>query len=906
MVQLSLLLVSVSSAQVFNDNFDRPNAADLGNGWIEKNPPAFSINGNRVAKGATAEAFADNLTYRQTSESILDGEASVELRFDSMPPGYPQLFVRGQASTIGQPGNFDGYLLFVDNNPELALLDRIENGAFIQLAQIPIYPPLNVTDNYRLRLRATGTDPVGLEANVERLVGSAWEVVGQAAIADNADTRIRESGTVGFTGFVEGDTYTFDNFQRIDLDVATSLVDFDSPTPPGTSGDLLLGEFDGLDFGVGEWRWESAFGPNSTNHIFFGSDSGTSRSIGLVGNPRVLESVRVFSSTAGVLTISDDTGQSASQTITTGGMQTVLTGWAQASAVIDLDFPGGWEMGFDDISTRNTGGSNPLPVLSGVSPTSVTVGSPGITLSVSGSGFMPESVLRWDGADRATTVISGSQLEAAIGANDLDSVGTAVVTVSNPSPGGGISAPRSVQIVAPGGETFFDDFQRPDNADIGNGWTEKYPPAFALQGGEVTSINTSPIDYHDAIVYRPVTEDRLNAEVGLEFRVLPGQSFPQVHARIQRDTITGNDQLHDYLFFVDGFEPDPGRAMIAIQPPTTGPQNYECYMLAVPFPTRLVVQDRYRLRFQVQGTDPVVLTGTVDRFDGNTWQVFATATALHDDNTVRDPNLFCATATMPPPIRTAGAVGFAKWEISNEVLDNFFWNTIDGGNPVPTLASVSPDQVAAGGPGLTLMLTGSQFFPGSTVLWNGANRPTTYQSATLLEADIAANDIASPGSVAVTVRNPAPGGGVSNAQTLTIVGSGGGANLVDFDNPTPSGGPFALLEGEFEGLDFGVGQWRWEGAFGPDPTNHVFFASEVGTSRTLAFVGGPAVLRRLSVFAGEAGTLTLTDDAGQQRSQIVSPGALTSVETGWMQPASVVTVNFTGGWALGVDDIEWE
>src|SRR5438874_2276468 len=32
---------------------------------------------------------------------------------------------------------------------------------------------------------------------------------------------------------------------------------------------------------------------------------------------------------------------------------------------------------------------------------------------------------------------------------------------------------------------------------------------------------------------------------------------------------------------------------------------------------------------------------------------------------------------------------------------------------------------------------------------------------------------------------------------------------VDFDNPAPPGASFDLLNGVFQGIDFGTGQWRW-------------------------------------------------------------------------------------------------
>ncbi len=90
------------------------------------------------------------------------------------------------------------------------------------------------------------------------------------------------------------------------------------------------------------------------------------------------------------------------------------------------------------------------------------------------------------------------------------------------------------------------------------------------------------------------------------------------------------------------------------------------------------------------------------------------------------------------------------------------------GNPVPATTGLSPASATAGGAPFTLTVNGSGFITGSVVQWNGAVRTTTYVSSTQLTASITATDIATAGTASVTVFNPAPGGGTSNAQTFTI------------------------------------------------------------------------------------------------------------------------------------------
>ena len=88
----------------------------------------------------------------------------------------------------------------------------------------------------------------------------------------------------------------------------------------------------------------------------------------------------------------------------------------------------------------------PAPLATSLSPTNANVGGPALTLTVTGSGFIPESVVRWNGIVRPTTFVSGTSLQAAISAADIAAVGTAQVTVFTPGPGGGTSSPLTFTI----------------------------------------------------------------------------------------------------------------------------------------------------------------------------------------------------------------------------------------------------------------------------------------------------------------------------------------------------------------------------------------------------------------------------------------------------------------------------
>jgi hypothetical protein len=84
-------------------------------------------------------------------------------------------------------------------------------------------------------------------------------------------------------------------------------------------------------------------------------------------------------------------------------------------------------------------------------------------------------------------------------------------------------------------------------------------------------------------------------------------------------------------------------------------------------------------------------------------------------------------------------------------------------NPVPLLNQpLIPTSTAPGSDSFTLTVSGSGFTAGSTVQWNGSPLATTFISGSMVRAVVPASYVANPGTFAITVSNPAPGGGTSN------------------------------------------------------------------------------------------------------------------------------------------------
>lgn len=136
---------------------------------------------------------------------------------------------------------------------------------------------------------------------------------------------------------------------------------------------------------------------------------------------------------------------------------------------------------------------------------------------------------------------------------------------------------------------------------------------------------------------------------------------------------------------------------------------------------------------------------------------------------------------------------------SNNIV--LFVNGVAMNNSVPALFSISPSMAMAGSGSFILTLNGSNFIPGSQVRFNGLLRATTYVSANRLTAVIPASDITTAVNDAVSVENPLPGGGQSNALLFTVIPVSGVPGLPNtgfgLDDPKPTANNTLLAIGGF-------------------------------------------------------------------------------------------------------------
>jgi hypothetical protein len=116
----------------------------------------------------------------------------------------------------------------------------------------------------------------------------------------------------------------------------------------------------------------------------------------------------------------------------------------EAPVVVTNPSPGGGASNPLGLSVRN-----PSPALASISPAQGTVGENGLTVRLTGTGFVTTSVARFGFDARPTRRISPTELEVDLTAADLGTAGAFPIAVLNPTPGGGVSGPVQLSLVNP-------------------------------------------------------------------------------------------------------------------------------------------------------------------------------------------------------------------------------------------------------------------------------------------------------------------------------------------------------------------------------------------------------------------------------------------------------------------------
>jgi uncharacterized repeat protein (TIGR01451 family) len=450
---------------------------------------------------------------------------------------------------------------------------------------------------------------------------------------------------------------------------------------------------------------------------------------------------------------------------------------------------------------------NPVPTLSALSPTSATVGSGSVQVTVTGTGFIWSSTVQWNGSAKTTTYVGATQLQITLAASDLATAGVAQVTVSNPSPGGGASSsvaftinnpapvlnslipasgiagsgPNTIIVSGTGfvpssvvqwnGSSRSTTFVSATRlwvaltaADVASAGSSQITVTNAGPGGGTSSGVTftvnNPLPFLNWIDPPWATAGNSGVTVTLNGSGFVSGSVVQWNGNSRPTTFVSATQLQVALTAADTATAGSSQVTVTNGGPGGGTSAGVTFTINNPAPVLTTLNPSSVMA----GSGDLTLTVTGSGFVSNSvvqWNgsprptTFVTATqlqaALTDADVASGGTTTITVANGSPGGGTSAGATF----------------TVN--NPVPVLTAINPVSVLAGGSGLTVTVTGSNFVSGSVVQWNENPRPTTFISATQLQATLTAADVASGANVPISVNNAAPGGGTSASVNFTII-----------------------------------------------------------------------------------------------------------------------------------------
>ncbi len=410
-------------------------------------------------------------------------------------------------------------------------------------------------------------------------------------------------------------------------------------------------------------------------------------------------------------------------------------------AVLTIEIDTNWlPAGYYAVYVDNGGGTvseyaifeivDLTPHLNQISPNFTSTGGPGLVLSAFGSGFQPNSVVRWNGSERATTYVNGGELHANITAGDIAANTTAAIDVF--TPGGGDSADINFYV-----------------SDIAVNTVN--PTSVLVSSGPFTlTVSGSGFQPGDQVLWS-------------------GSQMPFSTTYVNANTLTV-DIPGSWIIF-------PEAATIAVQ---SGVVQSNAVPFSVNNPTPALTS--LSPDSAPSGTPGLVLTvtgsGFVEGFEGG-FAPGPRGLRTFGGTTVRvngdpRPTTFVDPATLEisltgDDLASPGSLAI----VANNVgpgggTTNTLFFTVFALNPPPVVGSLSPPAAVVGATNLQVLVSGSGFVPQSVVNWNGSPRATTFLSPTTLSVLLLDGDLAAPAVANITVFSPSPGGGTSAPLPFTV------------------------------------------------------------------------------------------------------------------------------------------
>jgi predicted heme/steroid binding protein len=433
-----------------------------------------------------------------------------------------------------------------------------------------------------------------------------------------------------------------------------------------------------------------------------------------------------------------------------------------------------------------------LPTITSLSPTSSTAGGAGFTLTVNGTNFDSSAKINWNGSALATTYVSATQLTAAVPANLIASAGTASISVSTTAGTSGAST-ITIQSGTPtitgitpssataGGAAFtltVNGTNFDSSAKVswnGTSLTTSYVSASQITAAVPASLIASAGTISIAVTTAAGTSSTSSFTVQAASPTISGTSPTSATVGGAAFTLTVNGTNFDSstkvnwngaaltTTYVSGTKvtanvpasliASVGTANISVTT-NAGTSAVSTFTIQLGVPTITTISPTS----VTVGGSAFTLTVNGSNFDSSAvvkWNGTALATTPLSSTQL--------TATVPASL--IASTGSASITVATSVGTSSANSLAIQQAGVPTISTLDPASVTAGGSAFLLTVNGTGFDSSSVVKWNSTALTTIYVNSTELQTAISASLVASSGTVSVTVSGT---GGASTASSFAI------------------------------------------------------------------------------------------------------------------------------------------
>lgn len=364
--------------------------------------------------------------------------------------------------------------------------------------------------------------------------------------------------------------------------------------------------------------------------------------------------------------------------------------------------------------------NNPVPAITAITPPSVDAGAAATALAVAGSGFVPSSVVSWNGNPIATTFVNSTQVMAAVPTQDIAAGQVAQLGMANPAPGGGHSPTVAFNVTSP----------IPHVASIS--------PATIAQGSVATiTLSGTGFEANSVVTWN-------------------GSSRPTtfVSATSLQVALTAGDTQ------------TLGAGQLAVTNPGPGGTT------APPIPLSIVAVTTPIIFSITPASTLVNATGTTPlpiAIQGSNFAANATLTVNGQALAIASQTATSITTGIPAPyLAQAEQLDFVVTNPGTVPAQSapYVFNVV----AVPVIGGLTPASAPIGSNEQTLQVSGSGFLPDSVVNWNGVPLATQYVEASpgypTLTATLPAAYLSMPTVGSVTVSSPENAAAVSQPQAF--------------------------------------------------------------------------------------------------------------------------------------------